>query len=321
MSTNPTAISFPLYVDSSMLTTWRACRRKHYWSTLRSLYPMGKSVHLIAGGAFAGGIEAARRACFSAPIPEHFTLEELAYAALPPFARLWGDFVPEERSSKTFDNTFNALVHYLEHYHPGTDELQPMLRPDGSPAVEYKFAVPIDGVTHPETGDPILFSGRFDMVGTLNGVPCIVDEKTTGSLGFNWADKWDLRGQFLGYIWALRKQGIDVSHAVINGIAILKTKNEIQRAVVKYPEHMIARWEAQMTADIMEMIRSYKHFLAGVRSFDTTYTYNFADSCESYGGCAFAVLCGARDPEPFTSNYIKYRYDPLSVTPVEEVAA
>lgn len=316
-----TDVTFPSIIDSSMLTTRRACKRKHYWSTLRSLYPRGKSVHLIAGGALAAGIEAARKLCFLAGRdPASVSLDEMLEAALPPFARVWGDYIPDERSAKTFERTFNALAHYLENYHPGTDDLVPYMRPDGSPAVEYRFAVPLEGLLHPETNEPIFFSGRFDMVGLLQQtLPAVVDEKTTGSLGFDWASKWDLRGQFLGYMWALRKQGINCSHAVINGIAILKTKNEVQRAIVHYPEHMLARWEALLYHDIRAMIQDYKLWRSGAQSFDTLYPYNFADSCDSYGGCAFATLCGARDPEPFTSNYIKYRYNPLEVNPVEEV--
>lgn len=312
--------NFPEYIDSSILTTWRACKRKHFWSTLRMLYPSGKSVHLIAGGALAAGIEAARRTCFSSPTPSLVSYDELIAAAYPAFARIWGDYHPPEKSTKTFENTFNALSHYLEYYHPGSDDLQPLMRPDGSPAVEYKFAIPLEGLNHPISGEPLFFSGRFDMIGTLQhgAMPCVVDEKTTGSLGFDWASKWDLRGQFLGYVWALRQQGFDCSHACINGIAILKTKNEVQRAIIKYPEHSLQRWHDQLYHDVRDMLQSYKLFTSGARSLAASYGYNFADACDSYGGCAFAPLCIARDPEPFTSNYTRYRYNPLEVLPVEE---
>lgn len=317
---NVTETTFPSVIDSSMLTARRACKRKHYWGALRSLYPRGQSVHLIAGGALAAGIEAARRACFASETPSTVPIDVLLEAALPPFARHWGDYVPDERSAKTFENTFNALAHYLENYHPGSDDLQPYRRPDGSPAVEYRFAIPLESLLHPETNEPLFFAGRFDMVGMLGGFSCVVDEKTTGSLGFDWASKWDLRGQFLGYCWALRQQGITCSHAVINGIAILKTKNEVQRAIVKYPEYMLHRWEALMRNDIAEMIQDYKLWRSGTRSLERTYPFNFGDSCDSYGGCAFGTLCKVLDPEPFTTGYIKHRYNPVEVNPVEEVS-
>lgn len=48
------------------------------------------------------------------------------------------------------------------------------------------------------------------------------------------------------------------------------------------------------------------------------YAMNFADACDSYGGCAFRTLCCARDPQDFISNYTHYRWDPLALKPVSE---
>lgn len=330
----PQELTFPLYIDSSMLTAWRACKRKHFWSTLHSLYPRGQSVHLIAGGAFAAGIEAARKRVFLDPAPRDVTHTQMLHAAYPKFLYAWGDFRPPENSSKTFFTTWRALEHYLEQHPPASDDLQPWIRPDGSPAVEYKFAVPLDDILHPDTDDPIFFAGRFDMIGVYSAAGQQLigpsDEKTTGSLGFDWASKWDLRGQFMGYCWALRAQGIKTNHAIVRGVAILKTKNEVRTALIAYPDFILLRWERQMKRDIKEMITSYRKVKEqGVDHVDTTsldafylehlYPYNFGDSCDSYGGCAFTPLCSARNAEPFFTNYVKHRFNPLEVNPVEEL--
>lgn len=317
------ALSFPPYVDSSMLTAWRSCRRKHFWSILHSLYPMGKSVHLIAGASIAAGLEAARKRVFLSPEPLRVSHSEILEAAYPPFLYQWGDFIPDERATKTFNTTWFALDHYLEFYPPATDIIQPYIRPDGSPAVEYKFAIPIDEIHHPDTGEPLLFVGRFDMVGVMPMGDIqkimIVDEKSTGSLGYDWATKWDLRGQFLGYVWALRQQGFDIDHAVVRGIAILKTKNEVQTAIVQYPHHLINRWETQLYRDLRSMVHAYRELQDWPDADQSLYPYNFGDACESYGGCAFQTLCTAREPEAFFSNYVKYRFNPMDVQPVEEL--
>jgi len=316
--------SFPAYVDSSMLTAWRSCKRKHFWSTIHALYPTGKSVHLIAGGAFAAGLEAARKRLFTDPNPATVTHEELLFAAYPAFLLEWGDYNPPENHAKSFVNTFCALDHYLLEYPPYTDKLQPYIRPDGTPAVEYRFAVPLEDILHPTTGEPILFVGRFDQIAMYIAgdvsIPCIQDEKTTYAFALSWADQWDMRGQFIGYIWALRQQGFNVSHAAIRGIAIQKTQFQTRTALTEYPNHLISRWERQMKRDISDMIHSYTVWTENEQLDDEHhYPFNFGDSCESYGGCAFKMLCLARDPEPFMSNFIRHRWNPLEKQPVEEL--
>lgn len=319
---------FPSYVDSTILTTYRACKRKHLWSTILALYPTGRSVHLVAGGAFAAGMEAARTRVFTDPEPSQVTHLQMLEAAYPAFLREWGDFRPPENHAKSFVNTFCAIDYYLTEFPPTRDPLQPYIRPDGSPAVEYRFAVPLEECLHPVTGEPILFVGRFDMIAMyLAGhasIPCIQDEKTTYSMSVGWADSWDLRGQFIGYIWSLRQQGLNLSHAAIRGVAIQKTGFKIQTALPQYTDHIIDRWHKQMIRDINNMISIYKFWQENKATlgFDLDgelYSYNFGDSCSSYGGCAYTTLCLAKDPEPFFTNYIRHRWNPIAKQPVEEL--
>lgn len=320
-------LTFPTQIDSSTLSTWRSCRRKFFWSTISSLYPLGKSVHLIAGGAFAAGVEAARRVAFRAPGDRQPTFDDLIEASFKAFIREWGDYIPPEDSSKSFHNVFQALVEYLKSYPPSTDIIQPLIRKDGSPTVEFTFAIPLE-IKHPETGDPILFVGRFDLLGSYQGLPCIVDEKTTTAMGYSWADQWKLRGQFMGYCWACQQLGWEVNTAVIRGIGILKTQYKFQTQIEQFPQHLLERWERMMYADINEMISAWQNSVPGSSEaftkseyMDISFPYNFADSCSSYGGCAFAPLCLAKDPEPYFSNYAKYRWNPLAKQPIEELEA
>lgn len=316
-------LSLPAYIDSSMLSTWRSCRRKHFWSSIHALYPTGKSIHLIAGGAFAAGMEAARRVAFKGPGTHRPTHDDLLQAAFAAFLREWGDYEAPEDSPKSFHNTFAALEEYLRLYPPATDVAQPLIRPDGSPAVEFTFSIPLD-ISHPETGDPILFSGRFDMLGTWNGVPCILDEKTTSQLGFAWVDQWRLRGQFMGYLWACRQLGYEgINTAIVRGIALLKRDFKFVTHPEQFPNHMLDRWYNQLMMDVQDIVDAYrngKNHSFQAECIDANYPYNFADACASYGGCAFASLCLAKDPEPFFSNYIRHRWDPLAKQPVKEIA-
>ena len=319
-------LSLPAYIDSSMLSTWRACKRKFFWSYVNSLYPTGKSVHLIAGGAFAAGMEAARRAAFSNNRDYRPTHDDLLEAAFRAFLVEWGDYEAPEDSAKSFWNTFQALAWYLERNPPAEDVVQPLIRPSGEPAVEYTFSIPIEeGPKHPETGDPFLFVGRFDLLGTYSGLPCIQDEKTTSGLGFAWMQQWKLRGQFMGYCWACQQAGYEVNTAVIRGIAILKGEYKDALVIEQYPQFLIERWYQQLLHDLQEITTAWEYLVGpyaqkmGGLAYvtDKHFPYNFADSCSSYGGCAFATLCGAKDPEPFFTNYQRHRWNPLAKQPVE----
>lgn len=318
------SLTFPSYVDSSMLSTWRSCKRKHFWSTINALYPTGQSVHLIAGAAIANAMEAVRNYCFRAG-DANTSLERLLEIAYTPFMETWGDYEAPEKHAKSFENTWAALVFYLENHHPLTDPIQPYIRPDGSPAVEYTFAIPLD-ILHPDTNEPIFFAGRFDMLGVYNlehsVIPVVVDEKSTGAFSFTWSDQWDLRGQFIGYTWAARSAGIDVRHAAVRGIAIQKTQSQVRTAFIEYPLHRIEQWHRLMLSDIHEMVMAYEHLRKLGKdefSLEAFYPFNFADACNSYGGCAFQTLCATRNPEPFFSNYIKHRFNPIAKQPVEEL--
>jgi hypothetical protein len=316
----------PLYIDSSMLSTYRACKRKFLWSSLLALYPTGRSVHLIAGAAFAAGMEAARRLAFTSNSDSSH--QALLEAALPAFLREWGDFDAPEGSAKTLVNTFSALSEYLELHHPLRDIIQPHTREDGSPAVEFTFAIPLVDPMFPRhpSGEPFVFVGRFDMLGYYGSerLPVIVDEKTTSSIGFAWENQWSLRGQFLGYIWALQQLGFSIQNVAVRGIAIQKTQFKFATALPTFGHHMVARWEGQLINDLIDITETYKQWIPRVTEEKLVEGYwdmNLADACTSYGGCAFTTLCSAKRAQPFFTNYIKHRWDPLARNPVIEVGS
>lgn len=312
--------TFPAYIDSSTLSTWRACRRKYFWSTISSLYPLGKSVHLIAGGAFAAGMEAARRLAFRGNRNNPPSHHDLLQAAFKAFIKEWGDYIPPDESPKSFAAVFQALSFYLSEYPPQTDPIQPYISADGSPGVEFTFSIPLD-IRHPETDDPILFVGRFDMLGSYNGLPCIVDEKTTGKMG---SGSWALRGQFMGYCWACQQMGLPVNVAVVREIGLYVREYKIQQHMEQYPQHLIERWAFQLNRDVRMMVRGFNSLQASATSqlnfnVDDHYPYNFADSCTAFGGCAFMPLCLAKDPEPYFNSYSTYRWNPLAKQPIKEL--
>jgi hypothetical protein len=174
---------------------------------------------------------------------------------------------------------------------------------DSRLGIECTFALPLE-IRHPQTGDPMLYAGRFDMLAEREGVLFVVDEKTTSQLGDSWSSKWDLRGQITGYIWAAKQFGIPVAGAIIRGVSILKTQYGHAEASVVRSQWEIDRWYEQLNIKLQRMIDAWK---SGV------FTYSLGDACESYGGCGYKTLCTVPDPEPYIPvHYERIQWNPLN---------
>lgn len=298
----------PQFIDSSMLSTFRSCPRKFFWQYVHNLRAPGSSIHLAAGSAFAAGLEAIRNLqAVHADEPIH--AEVLWQAAVPAALKAWNDFPLDlmEDSPKNIHNILNALELYLHEFHPYYDEVQPLVitQPDGTKKVttEFSFAIPLP-VLHPN-GDPFIYVGRFDLLGQykVNNLLVVLDDKTTGSLGSYWLKQWDMRGQFLGYLWACRKLGYNVSNVVVRGTGLLKTETNFLSHPLSYPDILIHRWEQELY-NSLELIKLYHT--------QKYYPYNFADACASYGGCPMQSLCQAKEPEDWLNNYVVEKWNPVA---------
>ena len=291
---------FPPYIDSSMLSAFRSCKKKFYWNYLRHLRHPGGNINLIAGSAIAAAIDTGRRYYYTAAVST-FSNDKMLLLSFQAFIKTWKDFNAPPNTSKTFENCWYAVEQYFLHHHPSSDHAQPLFNVDGEPTVEFSFAIPIP-VQHPTTGSPILFTGRFDMLGKWNDLVTIFDEKTTTGLGPYWLQQWQLRGQFLGYCWACQQLGYPVRQAAIRGIGILKTEIKFMTALQQYPQYLIDRWYEELLLTVHEMIASWER---------DKFSYNFGEACASYGGCQYIDLCCASQPEDWTSNYEVRVWNPL----------
>ena len=291
--------AFPVVWDSTALASLRACRQQFQYSTIDKLKLKGTSIHLHAGGAFARGLEVARLAFYK----DAKTPEESVALGASALITAYGDFDPGN-SAKSLDRMVGALEYYFSEYPLDTDPAR-ILNLASKPAVEFSFAIPLP-ITHPDSGEPLLFCGRFDAVVEYAGGIYAMDEKTTSSLGATWSRQWDLRGQFCGYAWALREHGLNCQGTIVAGVSILKTKYEQQRAVVPQPDFKIDRWLEDSLAEIQE---AKDRYIAQAKP-----RRNWSESCNAYRGCSFKQLCVVQDPEPWLNTYYeKNEWNPLKV--------
>lgn len=306
-------IQFPPVLDSTLVNDWRSCNRKGFFSGFRKLKPKGISIDLHAGGAFARGLEATRRAFYEHGQPANQAVEFGVFALL----REYG--YPQHNkpdTNKTFDRMAGALVAYFDQYPLGSDYLQPALIA-GKPAIEFSFAIPLDewGLFHPETNDPLIFAGRADMVAQYKNSFYIEDEKTCSQLGESWGKKWELRAQFMAYNWAALRMGVDVAGTIVRGICILKNDTKFAEALVRRNDLLLARWEAQTKRDITSMLNHYRWLRDSDFTATDIFNYSLGDACESYSGCPYRELCLARDIEPYiAADYEENTWNPLTRT-------
>jgi hypothetical protein len=289
---------FPTVVDSTMLSDYLACPAKFHWAYIRKLQLAKPSIHLHFGGCFAAALDAARQAFWGQDASE---AEALA-AGFRTLVKTWGDEPPSDFPPKTFEACAALLQYYFDTHPFASDPVQPYRRVDGTPATEFTFAIPLD-VLHPQTSEPILYAGRFDMLGIYHDSLFVVDEKTTSQLGPTWLSQWGLRGQFIGYCWAAQQYGYPVAGAIVRGLKIAASGFDHAEPIVYAPSWLIDRWYTHVLSTIQRMITSWT---------DDYWDPNFDNACSHYGGCQFRMLCETNRPEPWIeTHYTTRTWNPL----------
>lgn len=288
---------FPSTIDSTILKTFRECPRKFELEYLNHWKAREPSIHLHAGAAFAGGLEATRRAYFE----QGCDSEESVGLGCMELLKRYGDF-DDGGHAKSAARMAGALEYYFEAFPLATDPLTPFEWMPGKHGIEFTFAVPLPFL-HPVTDEPLIYTGRSDMIGEMGGGLYIEDDKTATSLGASWASQWDMRSQFTGYAWAAQQSGLRIAGIIVRGISILKTKYEHAQALTYRPQWMIDRWLQQTLRDLTRMEEMWQ---AGY--FD----YNLDESCNGYSGCLFRRVCLSEHPQSWLENdYERRVWDPL----------
>lgn len=281
-----------------MLAAFRSCPQKFYRTYIEHWKPQGESIHLVAGKAFARGLEAARR--------EYFEREQPAEAAvaggMAALMREYGDFEAPEGSAKSLPRVCGALEFYFDQYPLASDKATPLTLPSGRRAIEFSFATPLPYL-HPQSGDPILYTGRSDQICEWADGVYVEDDKTATQLGASWSAQWDLRSQFTGYCWAAAEQGIPVNGVLVRGVSILKTKYDTLQAITYRAHWEIDRWLQQTVKDLHRMEDCW---VAG------EWDFNLDHACNEYGGCPLRSICKSPDPDAWLPMSFEQRiWDPL----------
>ena len=296
---------FPAVLDSTTVSSYKSCARQAFLQYFLHYKPLNPSVHLHAGGAFAKGLEVCRKAFFQQGLP----LTDAVALGAGALLKFYGDFQCPEDSAKSLERMLGAYEFYHERYPMDQDKAVPYLTRQGTRAIEFSFAHPID-ILHPVTGDPILYVGRMDQIVEYAGALYGEDDKTTSQLGASWPRQWDLRSQFTGYCWGAAKAEMPLAGFLVRGISILKTKYDTMEAITYRHPWMIDQWYEVTCRTIEKMIVDWR---------SGNWDPNLGDSCSSFGGCIFArQVCVSPDPQPWLDgNFARRVWDPVAREEVE----
>ena len=287
---------FPQVLDSTILLA-SACPTKFFYKHCYHLAPTQKSIHLHAGGAFAQAMQTVREKFYR----DKVGLEKALLEGMRSFIIYWGDYEAPEGTYKSFENTLAAVFDYFHTYNPEDDYIQPLIRKDGTPAVEFTFGVPLP-IMHPTSGEPLIYAGRCDMLGQHNSLKAVVDEKTCYSFGFDWARVFQMRGQFIGYTWAAQQFDIDVNLCIVRGIAIQVRSIKHLETMFSFPQWQVDRWYQEMLQKVVYLKACWEA---------NEFPMNYGDICGSYGGCEMMDLCTSESPENWFSSFDIREWNPL----------
>jgi hypothetical protein len=300
-------LHFPTVIDNTGRSQFVTCPTKWAYANCYKIAPKEPSIHLHAGGAFAFGLEITRKAFWDDGQSPHQAIK-LGTEALMEF---YGSFECPDHINKSKPRIVEALWEYFLEYPLGADPVKPYKSASGKHGIEFTFSVPLP-ILHPDTSEPLLYAGRFDLLGVYQDTMFAVDEKTASQLGKSWLDQWELDSQFTGYCWAGQQYNFPVGGAIIRGISILKEKYGHAQAIIYRPQWMLERWYENLLWDIEAMLGTYDRLRNGKHikmALDK-------GICAQYGGCSYARLCTSQNP----ALWIEAEYAPRNWNPLHKGA-
>lgn len=310
------SIHFPRVLDATMLSDWRKCPHAFFRRHCQGLTRPRTNVHLHFGGVIARALEVARRTYY-----ETSDAGDALHNACEAAIAEWGDFEPpphptRTEANKTLSSCLAALQAYLREW-PLDDDLISIHVHDGSPCIEWSGAAPIPGSRHPETGEPLLYAGRFDLIGDYQRSAWGLDDKTTGvdPNSDSWRNQWRLRSQFTGYTWLAAQYGVKLDGFIIRGVGVLQASIRLGWCLTPRPPWAVTRWLKQVIYDTQMMCSQYDYlqgYLPSHSALAHPFSQRLDSACADFGGCSYLDLCSAEHPEDWTSNYEVAFWNPLA---------
>jgi hypothetical protein len=238
----------------------------------------------------------------------------------------FADFDPGPDEYRNYGFAIEVINTYNKEY--PTEGFDVVILPDGKPAIEVPFAVPIGEIpvnkevlVRRPSGEvgmrfvksiKIMWCGRVDLIYQRDSRLYLMDHKTTTQLGSTYFKAFEISHQVYGYVWAIAKLLNKAIYGFcINAIAVRKqTKTgkgiECIRSIVPLDQSLVDEWIEDTlftVADLVEM---------AIRGYFPKHT---AWCCEKFGTCQYFPVCSlpphSREVMLMSGNYTHVDWDPL----------
>jgi hypothetical protein len=249
--------SVPTHFDNTILSAFKRCKQAFTNRHIKHLAPLTTNTNLAWGAAYAKGLEHLRKGS---------SLEEAKAVA----QNEWILSGAEGNSRKSQASLDTVLTRYVESFKDDPVKFLEVER-----YLETKLPMQL-------VHAPAWYCGRLDgLVVDRDGDMWVLDDKTTGNFGPDWALQWGLRGQLFGYCWlALKVLDVSVRGFIIRGASPTGFRQY---------SHEVQGWERDRWG--FEMMQTVREILEYSRT-GVANRYNLGDACT---WCDYKELCRA-DP-------------------------
>lgn len=290
--------------DNTSLTLWQECPRKYLYRMVEGWRPKKKNIHLLFGGIYASALENFHKWIALGRDREDAMIDTVRLALDMSWDRDEGRPMEFDDPKKTRDALLRTIIWYLEQF--ADDPLKTFITAEGKPAVEYSFALPVDG--------DIILTGHIDRLVTYGKDILVTDNKTTGSVLNQWYfNQYTLDGQMTQYTFAGKVvYNIPVKGVVIDAAQVGSGFSSFDRGFTFRSDEQLDEWYHD---SMLAIAHAREATLKREFPMNRTSCTKFASERGGRKGCEFYDICS--QPERVRHAFLKteftqdYTWDPL----------
>lgn len=291
--------NFQFVWDSVSLSAFKTCPRYYNW-TIREGWRLNPQPSTLAFGIYFHKCMEVWHKLLATGLDK-----DTALLRCTRLAGLFGELLIPNRPERTKETLIRAVVWYLDQFRD--DQAITTCRPDGEPAVEYSFIIPLTKIDETQ----VYLAGHLDRVVTFMGHTYICDYKTSKlQLTAKFFDGFKPNTQVQGYLAAAHILGgtstvlpSKPAGLIIDGIQLGVNFARFQRSIIQY-----TKLEIDSFLIYLEQWLRWAKTLADTESWPAN-----ENSCDKYGGCVFRSICSqtpAKHERLLKANFERTVWDP-----------
>lgn len=282
-----------LCIDNSQRSSFSACPRKYFYRYIKHLTSETGSTALRFGSTWHALMEG----YYSSIIKNGWEADHIQ-AAIDLATEVWNKETGTKQfydDYRTLENCFQSFIAYLENFQDDR-HLMEILHSERIFKIKMNLTDK-EKALHPFLQNlDLYFTGKLDLEINLAGQHWIMEFKTTGQPIQTQASRLQRSPQILGYTYAAKKLGEDVTGTLISIHQLLARKvkdggyGKITREFIRQPNIF-------SQADILAWRQSFLYTSNAIAQ--AIQTENFpcqGDSCYQFGPCSCTRLCEQNRP-------------------------